>query len=66
MVSPLGGAKITLGYENSDSRVTDAQPKEGGTVAVVTTPVGALSVGYQKKAYQAVGTTGSRRTRCFL
>ena len=53
--SPLGGAKITLGYENSDSRATDAQPKEGGTVAVVM-PVGPLSVGYQKKAYQNVGT----------
>ena len=33
--SPLGGAKITLGYENSDSIVTDAQAKEGGTAAVV-------------------------------
>ena len=54
--SPLGGAKITLGYENSDSRVTNAQPKEGGTVAVVM-PLGALKVGYQKKAYQARGTS---------
>ena len=56
--SPLGGAKITLGYENSDSRATDAQPKEGGTVAVVV-PVGALKVGYQKKAFQAVGTSSA-------
>ena len=54
--TPLGGAKITLGYENSDSRVTDAQPKQGGTVAVVM-PLGALKVGYQKKGYQAVGTS---------
>ena len=53
--TPLGGAKITLGYENSDSLVTDAQPKEGGTAAVVM-PLGALKIGYQKKAYQAVGT----------
>ena len=53
--TPLGGAKITLGYENSDSLVTDAQAKQGGTVAV-NVPIGALSVGYQKKGYQAVGT----------
>ena len=38
--TPLGGAKVTLGYENSKSRATDAQPKEGGTVAVVM-PIGA-------------------------
>ena len=31
--SPLGAMKITLGYEESDSRVADSQPKEGGTVA---------------------------------
>ena len=46
--SPLGGMKITLGYEESDSRVTDAQGKLGGTVAV-NLPVGppnlALSLG---------------------
>ena len=63
--SPLGGAKITLGYENSDSIVTDAQAKEGGTAAVVI-PVGALSVGYQKKAYQSVGTTGDQDTFGFF
>ena len=40
--TPLGGAKITLGYEHSDSLVTNAQPKEGGTAAVVI-PVGALN-----------------------
>jgi len=56
--TPLGGAKVTLGYENSKSRATDAQPKEGGTVAVVM-PIGALKVGYQKKAYQAVGTSSA-------
>jgi len=53
--SPLGGAKITLGYNESDSRIANGTPKEGGTVAVVM-PVGPLSVGYQKKAYQNVGT----------
>ena len=56
--TPLGDAKITLGYEKSDSRVTDAQHKEGGTVAVVM-PVGPLSVGYQKKGYQAAGTSAA-------
>ena len=56
--TPLGEAKITLGYEKSDSRVTDAQHKEGGTVAVVL-PVGPLSVGYQKKGYQSAGTSGA-------
>ncbi|MDC3104641.1 hypothetical protein OA383_02835, partial [Candidatus Pelagibacter bacterium] len=53
--TPLGGAKITLGYENTDSLVTDAQAKEGGTVAVVM-PLGAFKIGYQKKGYQAAGT----------
>ena len=50
--SPLGGMKITLGYEESDARATDAQGKLGGTAAVVL-PVGPLKVGYQKKGYQA-------------
>ena len=62
--TPLGGAKITLGYENSESRVTDAQAKEGGTVAVVM-PVGPLSIGYQKKAYQAVGTSAAEAQDAF-
>lgn len=47
----VGGMSITLGYENSDSNTTDANAKEGGTVAV-NIPVGPLSLGYQKKAYQ--------------
>ena len=63
--SPLGGAKITLGYENSESRVTDAQAKEGGTVAVVM-PVGPLSIGYQKKAYQSVGTSAAEAQDAFF
>ena len=53
--SPLGGMKVTLGYEESDSRVTDAQGKQGGTVAI-NLPVGPLSIGYQKKAYQEAQT----------
>ena len=53
--TPLGGMKITLGYEESDTRVTDADNKVGGTVAV-NLPIGPLKVGYQKKAYQAAAT----------
>ena len=48
----IGGAKITLGYEESDNLMVGEQDKEGGTVAV-NLPVGPLSIGYQKKAYQA-------------
>ena len=59
--SPLGGAKITLGYEKSDGMSAEFQPKEGGTVAVVL-PVGPLSVGYQKKAYAAVATANVTKT----
>ena len=50
----LGGAKITAGYNESDSRILNGTSLRGGTVAV-TLPVGPLSVGYQKKAYQARG-----------
>ena len=57
---PLGGAKITLGYEKSDAMSSEFQPKEGGTVAVVL-PVGPLSVGYQKKAYAAVATANGTK-----
>ena len=53
--SPLGAAKITLGYENSDPEATSYQAKEGGTIAVVM-PVGPLSVGFQKKAYAPLST----------
>ena len=59
--SPLGGAKITLGYEKSDAMASSFQPKEGGTVAVVL-PVGPLSVGYQKKAYAAAATANATKT----
>ena len=58
--SPLGGAKITLGYEKSDAMSSEFQPKEGGTVAVVL-PVGPLSVGYQKKAYAAAATANVQK-----
>ena len=53
--SPLGAAKITLGYENMDPQATSYQAKEGGTIAVVV-PAGPLSVGFQKKAYAPAST----------
>ena len=53
--SPLGGMKLTLGYEESDSRTTAAQGKQGGTAALVL-PIDRLKIGYQKKAYQAAQT----------
>ena len=59
--SPLGGAKITLGYEKSDAMADTYQAKEGGTVAVVM-PLGPLSVGYQKKAYAPVATADGTKT----
>ena len=60
----LGGAKITAGYEESDSTVTGAQSKLGGTVAVVM-PVGPLKIGYQKKGYQAAGSDLTQLGRDF-
>ena len=57
----LGGAKITVGYENSDAMNSAYQPKEGATVAV-NLPVGPLSVGYQKKAYAPVATAEATKT----
>ena len=53
--SPLGGMKLTFGFEESDSRTTAAQGKQGGTAALVL-PVGPVKIGYQKKAYQAAQT----------
>ena len=58
--SPIGGAKITLGYENSDAMNSAFQPKEGATIAV-NLPVGPLSVGVQKKAYTTVQTTAAAK-----
>ena len=60
----LGGMKITLGYEESDTRAALASDKRGGTVAVVL-PVGPLKVGYQKKAYQAVSNSASEGGKAF-
>lgn len=51
----LGGLKVTLGYERTDNTLSTVQGKEGGTVAV-NLPVGPLSVGYQTKRFQAMGT----------
>jgi hypothetical protein len=53
--SVIGGTKITLGYEESDSTVQGANDKIGGTVAIVM-PVGPLKIGFQKKGYQARAT----------
>ena len=60
----LGGMKITAGFNESDSRVTDATALRGGTVAVVM-PVGPLSVGYQKKGYQALASTVNEGNKAF-
>jgi hypothetical protein len=55
----LGGLKITAGYENSGTRISGGEDKEGGTVAV-NYAAGPLSLGYQKKAYQASPTFGAK------
>jgi len=49
--SPLGGMKITFGYAEHENTIANNQTLAGGTVAI-TMPVGPLSVGFQKKAYQ--------------
>jgi len=50
--SPLGGMKITFGYNEHENTIANNQTLAGGTVAI-TMPVGPLSLGFQKKAYQA-------------
>ena len=60
----LGGMKITLGYEDSTNTVANTPDKGGATVAV-NLPVGPLSIGYQKKAYQALGASLSETTKAF-
>ncbi len=60
----LGGMKITAGYEESDSRLTNSYGKVGGTVAAVL-PVGPLSIGYQKKGYQAKADAITEVSRVF-
>ena len=57
--SPIGGAKITLGYNVNDNLTQANQSLEGGTIAL-TLPVGPLSVGYQKKAYAPAQTDGTK------
>jgi hypothetical protein len=54
--SMVDGAKISLGYHNSDNRGTDFQNHQGATVAL-TLPVGPVSLGYQKKGYSAAATS---------
>ena len=62
--SPLGGMKLTLGYEESDSRTTAAQGKQGGTAALVL-PIDRLKIGYQKKGYQARADAIAETNRAF-
>ena len=62
--SPLGGIKLTAGYHEADARTTDATGLRGATVAV-TLPIGPLSVGYQKKAHQALGASVSEANKAF-
>jgi len=50
----LGGLKLTAGYNESNSRITNGTALRGGTVAA-TLPIGPLSIGYQKKAYHPRG-----------
>lgn len=52
----LGGLKITLGYNQTDNSVANAQDIEGGTIAL-NYAMGPVSLGYQKKAYQTAGAT---------
>ena len=60
----LGGLKITAGYHESEARLTNGTALRGGTVAV-TMPVGPLSVGYQKKGYQAKADAITEVSRVF-
>ena len=57
--TPLAGLKLTAGYEQSDNRTAKAEAKEGGTIAV-NYAMGPVSLGYQKKAYQALTAVGSK------
>ena len=52
----LDGLKVALGYEHSDGIASTNNAKEGATVAL-NYAYGPLSVGYQKKAYQAASAT---------
>jgi hypothetical protein len=63
--TPLSGLKVTLGYYEQDSIVALAQDKRGATVAV-NLPVGPLSVGFQRKGYQNLGTNGDDAQQNFF
>ena len=62
----LGGIKVTAGYHESVSRLTNGVALRGGTVAV-NLPVGPLSIGFQKKGHQALdtGTATAEATKAF-
>jgi hypothetical protein len=57
----LGGLKITAGYEEMDAQVNTFENQLGGTVAV-NYAMGPLSLGYQKKGYQAAATANVTKT----
>jgi hypothetical protein len=57
--TPLGGLKITAGYENSGQRNRGTEDKEGATVAL-NYAMGSVSLGYQKKAYQSANALGTK------
>jgi len=57
--SPIGGLKITAGYENQDNTVRTAEPKEGATVAL-NYAMGPVSLGYQKKVHQPLTAIASK------
>ena len=57
----LGGLKLTAGYEQSDSSNALYQNKEGATIAA-NYAMGPVSLGYQKKVYQAMSTTRANDT----
>ena len=58
--TPLGGLKITAGYEESDATASNLQSKQGGTVAL-NYAMGPVSLGYQKKAYAPVSTAAATK-----
>ncbi len=52
----LGGLKMTVGYENVETKLALVDEKEGGTVAF-NYAMGPVALGYQKKIYQPTMTT---------
>ena len=53
--TPIGGLKVTVGYEKSDSIAQYADPKEGATIAL-NYAMGPVSLGYQKVVHQPKAT----------